>query len=33
MSFAKDADETEGHGVIWENGYASSVFICMVPGD
>ena len=25
MGFAKDADDTEGHGMIWENGYASSV--------
>ena len=33
MSLAKNANDTEGHGVIWENGYASAVFICMAPVD
>lgn len=35
MSFAKDTDDTEGHGVIWENGYgySSSIFICMALGN
>ena len=33
MGFAKDADDTECHDVIWENGRTPSVLICMAPGE